>query len=340
MSKAGCAGMSLFGSNGDTIQFFLKQSCLYSHFSQADLVKTVMAAVYDCQRRHPRAPRKQPIRRHASYTVEASIVMPIFVFTCACILLFFRVLAVEWGVSVALNETAREAALYGGSWTVQEHDMADTGQEPLSAVDDVQNAMGHDASEKGQKDAKLTVMATTLARARILTEKVPLQFIRFQAVGLDFSDSCVDDKDIDLVVSYVIPMPVRFFGIDRMKVTQRAKAHRWVGFDPSEGIGQEGSLVYVTEYGTAYHRSRGCSYLNPSIKAVAKAGVDQKRNSSGHKYYSCPLCGGNASTVYITTYGEHYHSNIGCSGLKRTIRAITQQEATAEGFHACGKCAK
>lgn len=304
--------MSLSNKNWERNDLFLSGFHFF-HFSQADLMQTDMAAVSDCPKRHPYAPRLA----RASYTVEAAVVMPIFLFVCACVLIFFRVLAVEWGVSVALNETAREMALYRGVETADE-----------------------DTDNVGEKNAGLTATAATLAHTRIVAGHTPLSFVRFGMVGLDYSDSVVDGKNVDIAVSYRVPLPVQFFGLGDIRITQHAKAHRWVGFDPSEGKGQGGETVYVTEHGVAYHRDLGCSYLNPSIRPVAYVSVGDKRNASGHKYYPCPLCGGNATTVYITTYGQNYHSDIGCSGLKRTIRSTTQQEAEAEGYHACGKCAK
>ena len=239
-------------------------------------------------------------RQKAVYTVEASVIMPIFLFICMAVFLFFRVLAVEWGVFVALTETVREAAVCGG--------------EEAAAIG--------------------------LAQVRIAGGGMPLSFVRHGALGMDFSQSEVTDKNVELVVSYSIPVPMDFFGLKKIRVTQRAKAHRWVGFDPKEGKGQGGELVYVTETGVAYHGSLKCSYLNPSIRTVSKNEIDQKRNASGHKYYPCPLCRGGSGVVFITTYGENYHGNIGCSGLKRTIRSITRDRAVEEGFHPCGKCGK
>ena len=271
-------------------------------------MQTDMAAVSDCPKRHPHASGSAK----ASYTVEAAVIMPIFLFVCACILIFFRVLAVEWGVSTALNETAREMALYRGTET-----------------------------EDAKKNyAGLTATAAALAHTRMLAEDTPFAFVRFGMAGMDYSGSVIDGKNVDIAVTYQIPLPVRFFGLGDISIAQHAVAHRWVGFDPKEGKGQDDETVYVTEYGSAYHRNLECSYLNPSIHAVAYASVDDKRNASGHKYYPCPLCGGKAVTVYITTYGENYHSDIGCSGLKRMIRSTTRQEAEADGYHACGKCAK
>lgn len=288
---------------------FLKilMAVLKNLFSWANLVQTDMAAVSDYNKRHPCAPRKK-----ASYTVEAAVILPLFLFISVSFLIFFRVQAIEWAVEVSLEDTAREISLYPAG-----------------------------DSEKQDNSSTLRASAVAIAEAKILTKKAPLKFVRFNALGMDFSKTVVDKRDVDLVVSYAIPMPVSWFGLKQINVTQRAKTHRWVGFDPNEGKGADNSIVYVTEFGEAYHTRLNCTYLNPSIRMVSMASVKDARNEGGGRFTPCPLCAQSGSqTVYITSYGNRYHSNIRCSGLKRTIRATTKIEAEEEGFHGCSKCAK
>lgn len=273
-----------------------------------------MAKKQNYHKRHPGAPcdwdhyAKEYCGR-AALTVEASIVIPIFLFISVCIMLFFNVLAVEWSVSTSLNETARETALYG----------------------------------RGTDDSGVQLSpgaVSAIAYARIISKGPPAGCVVGRAFGFDLSESTVSDKDIILVANYTISFPVKLFGRTGMRVTQQARAHRWVGFDPSEGKGGDLETVYITKFGKAFHCSLNCSYLNPSIVPVSIDSVEDRRNSGGHKYYPCPLCRGKASVVYITTYGENYHSLITCSGLKRTIRSTTRSDAQNNGFHACGKCGK
>ncbi|MCQ2507536.1 MAG: pilus assembly protein, partial [Dorea sp.] len=42
--------------------------------------------------------------------------------------------------------------------------------------------------------------------------------------------------------------------------------------------------------------------------------------------------------VYVTDYGDRYHSSLSCSGLKRTVYSVPKSEAIGKG--ACSKCAK
>ena len=85
-------------------------------------------------------------------------------------------------------------------------------------------------------------------------------------------------------------------------------------------------MVYVTEYGTVYHRSLGCSHLNFNIRSVDFANVSKERANNGAKYYACEYCchshGGTPATVYITDDGNRYHSTLSCGALKRTIHEV------------------
>lgn len=117
--------------------------------------------------------------------------------------------------------------------------------------------------------------------------------------------------------------------------------HAWTGYVPGAGTDGEESediYVYITETGSVYHRNRGCSYLNPSIRAVSAGALENMRNKSGGIYYACPLCSGTKTegSCYITDYGTNYHTSITCSGLKRTIYEVKLSETGGRG--ACSKC--
>lgn len=115
--------------------------------------------------------------------------------------------------------------------------------------------------------------------------------------------------------------------------------HAWVGYIHSgETSAQEDAYVFITETGTVYHKNRGCSYLNPSIRNAAAGELNSLRNSSGGIYYACSSCEEFRSegTYYITDYGTSYHTSIACSGLKRTIYTVKISEVNGKG--ACSRC--
>lgn len=115
--------------------------------------------------------------------------------------------------------------------------------------------------------------------------------------------------------------------------------HAWVGYIHGRQEEEQGeSYVYITESGTVYHRNRGCSYLNPSIRQVRTSEIETLRNMGGAIYYACPLCDAfqAGEMCYITDYGTGFHTSVGCSGLKRTIYEVKMSEVGGRG--ACSKC--
>lgn len=239
----------------------------------------------------------------ASYTLEAAVVFPIFISLMVTMMLLMRVLSLEYGMHQAMQESAREAA----------------------------------ACKKYANYASVCI----LTREKIDKKKVPVEFIRGGATGISFLGSSVTDTDIKLKCTYTIPFPTSFFNKKGLLMQQNVSQRRWVGWNPTMA-GEEEKYVYVTPNGTAYHASRNCAYLKPSVRSVPASRLAEERNESGHRYGNCPYCKSKNSKVavyYVTRYGENYHSKMNCSGLKRSIRSETKEEAIAEGYHACPKCA-
>lgn len=118
--------------------------------------------------------------------------------------------------------------------------------------------------------------------------------------------------------------------------------HKWNGYDLNGTAGErpekEEELVYITRSGSAYHRERGCRYLNPAIQMVDRNDAENADTEDGGKYTPCLVCGGESGLVYITEGGNRYHSTVNCTGLKRTIESVTLTEAIEAGRHPCPSC--
>ncbi|MBU5282588.1 pilus assembly protein, partial [Anaerostipes hadrus] len=60
------------------------------------------------------------------------------------------------------------------------------------------------------------------------------------------------------------------------------------------------------------------------------------------QYKPCDKCTkhekGDFSCVYIAKEGESYHTDLGCSGLKRTVKQVDL--STLKGMRPCMRCAK
>lgn len=104
---------------------------------------------------------------------------------------------------------------------------------------------------------------------------------------------------------------------------------------------EQGKYVYLAEHGKVYHRNRECVYLKPGIQEIMYEQVKNKRNISGGKYDRCKSCGKHSQPedgmlVYITPYGDSWHLQKSCPGLKRGVRKVLIEEVG--GLPPCSKC--
>lgn len=71
--------------------------------------------------------------------------------------------------------------------------------------------------------------------------------------------------------------------------------------------------------------------------------MEKERNRSGGKYKACELCAdGQQLTAqmqwYITPYGDRYHKEKDCAGLRRSIRKLKKSQGG--DLPACSKCGR
>ncbi|MGN0204435.1 MAG: TadE/TadG family type IV pilus assembly protein [Coprococcus sp.] len=149
---------------------------------------------------------------------------------------------------------------------------------------------------------------------------------------------------LELSAFYRINVPGYFIGNQSIAVSDRIYVRPWTGeqlTDSTEGdISDDHILVYVAENGVVYHTSEECTYLHLSIHQCSLSEVDDLRNRYGAKYVPCELCGESSgnSMVYITDTGRAWHSDSQCSGLKRELHTMTKEEADECGLRPCSRC--
>ena len=223
----------------------------------------------------------------------------------AIILMFFRVLQVETQVYSALSYAGRKTA----AMTVA-----------------------------GEYDSAQLAMAEVYFRDALSEYSLPQKYVEGGAYGISLLASEFSGDYVCLKANYRIGFPVKFFAIDGIDIYQESKNRKWTGSDGK--VGEDDPWVYVTDEGSVYHLTTKCNYLDLSIQSVEYTQVADLRNQSEHKYYACELCAEDilpSDTLYITDYGETYHTDLNCSGLKRTIRQVRLSEVG--GKSGCSKCA-
>lgn len=253
--------------------------------------------------------RKSSSCASGSLTVEAAFVFPILLFFLLTILYLFQMQRLQLEVREALYDAAQNIA---ASSYAMEAVNEKTGAE---LADLLEGGTGEFTLQNEIKDPSL-LMLITGGRAGVLCSNES------------------DDNEVILKANLFLRLPNLIFGKRSFLLQEKVCVKRWTGYDPNSG--DKGDMVYVTQYGEVYHTDRDCSYLNPSIHVVTREELTTKRSEDGGIYKKCPLCGKKAGAVcYITDYGEVYHSSLSCSGLKRTVYCLPEDQAEKK---ACSKC--
>lgn len=239
-----------------------------------------------------------------SITVEASIAVPVFFLAVVTVLYLLEMMAVHTAVRNGLQYAGKKAATESCMTQVLL---------PSKIEQDVTEAIGTGRLNRSIIEGGSGGIHCHKSRMSVRT-----------GIG-------------QLTAEYQVRIPVPMFGIAPVKCSETMKIKTWSGYE-KEGLTDKGEeTVYITETGTVYHKNLKCPYLDLSVRMVSGSTVTGLRNESGGKYYPCERCGKkNSAGVFITGYGDRYHSERNCSGLKRTVQAVPLSEAAGKG--ACSKC--
>lgn len=265
----------------------------------------------------------QRISGTGSMTIEAAMVVPLFLFVILNLFAAVNFIALHVRLETAMHQTGLELAKAGYAYhkvaegcNFLESEIADIGFEVFYVKDKVISAAGENFIDGVG--------------------------ISGGSEGISFFQSEITDPEyLDLTATYhtaALFLPETF---SSFQMVNRARLKVWTGYDNTQNQGKEENseqIVYITETGKVYHFSRDCTYLQLSVSQVPYEGLVNLRNAYGAKYYSCELCGEGAwdQNVYITEDGTRYHTTLSCSGLKRTVFAIPISQTGSR--HACSRC--
>ncbi len=234
--------------------------------------------------------------------MEAALVLPLFIFAMCLIAYMGLLMTYESRVTWAMTRAAREAsAAYGA---------------------------------KESKVFESLVYYQGLVTA--YTSGTPV------LVSLLSSDIMEENEEIDLVGDYGVKLPFRVIKTPLLTFRVRVHTRAFVGVDSREKSKEDGQeIVYVTEHGRVYHRDLDCTYLTLSLSQVVYGDLEALRNAGGGIYKECERCCKNRSfspetKVWITNYGDRFHTSNACKSLKRSIRKIHLREVGSRV--ACSKC--
>ncbi|MCM1287852.1 MAG: pilus assembly protein [Clostridium sp.] len=163
------------------------------------------------------------------------------------------------------------------------------------------------------------------------------KYIQGGASGVSLTGSCfqTEENDVELAITYKLSCNIPFFDFFSHERSYTLKQHIYCGYEKEQGEEWEEAddekYVYVTDNMEAYHTTRACTHLSLSISGTTK------KQAEKNNFSPCEFCGDKCGqTVYITKYGDRYHSGKSCSGLKRTVKRVKLSEV--EQIGACQRC--
>ncbi len=247
-----------------------------------------------------------------SITVEAALIIPIFACFFAFVLFYFQIMQIYIGVQGSLEQAGGRAAVLA----------------ELETKEEAKGNLEYLALIKGQMYLSLK---ENLAVAN---------YVEGGVMGISLLTSEFKGDYVLLKANYRIRFPIKLFGRIDFSVTQKTRFRKWTGWHSLEETDDE-IFVYLTQYGEVYHLRKSCPYLDLSIHPVSLEQLSKLRNANGEKYDNCLFCIKNEvekREVYITNYGNKYHSSINCIGLKRVI--YQKKLSELGGISGCRKCSR
>ncbi len=273
-------------------------------------------------------------RVKASMTVEAAIVLPLFLFFFLNLCSAIEMLRLHGNLQLALWGIGNRMSIYGA--VLSDLESLD------AATTNIERSGTEDASDSWWKELAGVVWSYTYVKAQI-EEYLGEDYLETSPLthgtnGLQFLESNVfESKDcFEVVVTYSVSPFSNISAFIPFRMSNRYYGHLWNGYE----IPKATELVYVTETGEVYHTNAECTHLKLSIQQVGWWEMWQRKNMYGDQYSACEKCCNQPQTdcVYITEQGNCYHYVNNCPGLKRTIVCMTISEVGQ--MRLCQRCAE
>lgn len=249
-------------------------------------------------------------KRNKGYiTVEACLVVPLFLFFMLSVSGIFMLLIAEAHIHQSLAEAASYTAQYAyleKKLLNNENKIIENTGNQLVMVKQFKTYLGND----------------------FYVEKV----IENGANGiiLTITKDKENKKIFIAKARYLARMKLPVLGDFKIFLSDEIKQKAFVGYSREE---KSEYYVYVTPNQSVYHTNRSCTHLS--------LGIQKKDSRQKGNYTPCGFCGKSRNSkenVYISKTGNVYHYRAGCSGLKRTVRRVKMEEAA--GLGPCSRCGR
>lgn len=272
----------------------------------------------------------------ASMTVEAALVLPLFLFCVFNLIFLLDAVRLQSRVTAALQQTGDRICEY--VWYPEYAAGADSAGGKSGGID-VPQAAG---------DILSLAYVSGGVRQYLGSAYMNSTCLRGGSRGISCLRSKVmsDNDIVELRADYRTRPFIPVLSGPDLKLCSIYYAHAWTGYaigsSPGEAsdTGQEGvnDRVIVAKRGVVYHNDPNCVYINPHVQEVDASDLGHLRANNGAVYHPCEYCHpSKKGNVYISPYGNRYHSSRSCSRLTRNVHEETVEEASSH-LRPCPKC--
>ena len=268
---------------------------------------------------------RTPMFFRGSMTVEASIVLPLFLFLCLNLSGAIEMIRLHGNLCLGLWDAGTKICIAGA---LQEEWKTDDSEEIPDEIE----------------DAAISYVFVRSDIAEYLGEEYlegsPLED-GMDSLRFSESEILTDGDLVDLRVTYRVGPLFDPEGLLGFQMSNRFFGHLWNGYDVT-GEGDPHSqeaYVYVTEDSEVYHLTSTCTHLKLTIRAVVPDEIGEERNRYGGRYSPCEICakGEKPDTYYVGAEGDRYHYSRSCYTLNRTYWSIPISEAECS-YRPCSRC--
>lgn len=272
--------------------------------------------------------------RQAGLSIEAAIVLPLFIFMMFILLFPLKVMEDGRRLQNSLETVGKQ----------------------LASAEYIKN-IGEDMIKNDDAGTELIGdqiygMEAGVGLGMILSKTSELKTVH----GAFFTDDTSvfhgdDEAMFRAVLKYEISLPFSIYSIRNTEQTAIVNRRAWIGSKGGRGKSKYGDktdggatededrIVYIGKTSTVYHDDPKCHYLNNVMKNTDASHIGTLRNENGAKYHACPSCKpGESGTVYYFASGTAYHSSESCKAISSYSRSVRLSEVG--DMRACSYCGK
>ncbi len=271
----------------------------------------------------------------ASLTVEAAMVLPIFIFFAVTLMQ-----PMMWLDDQRKLQTVTE--ILG---------------EELSQAMYLESLTSGTGYGEGNDGAAMVPAGSTASKSAPLTMTDVAAGTTLKLLTMEFVDDVViktsklsdENGDIRLEAFFLKRPPFAGFFSPGVVMSAGTLRRPFTGLDGklkaggSDSAGDDGdeTMVFVGKNMTRYHLFRDCHYISNDYRTMSESQAKQEKNSSGSFYRPCSICaskGDEAAVVYVTPSGSHYHRDPDCKSMISYVKTVPLKEV--EYLGCCSYCAR